>query len=72
MIELAEYVYTIFTSPTITVKCRYCNSVIGGKDHSNVMFEKYLGNIEEDATIHLMQCKSFFEIKKSEIEECGI
>ena len=68
--DLHEYMYFDISpnQENYLVRCRYCDAAIGDA-MDRAWVGKNLGIIEKYAIIHLMQCKPFHEVKKSEIED---
>ena len=64
-----------FKEPSVVnVTCRYCDQII--TEDAEEAYGYHIKNIDKDllyieklATIHLMQCKPFHEVKKSEIDK---
>jgi hypothetical protein len=73
MIDLIEYAYFDLSPDkgSALVRCRYCD-VATGDVRELGWFNEHLDVVERTTILHMMQCKAFHEVKKSEIEECGI
>jgi hypothetical protein len=73
MIDLHEYVCLDFIEPErVHITCRYCHKHITEERYPINILHEMLEFIEKHIIVHLMQCRPFYEVKKSEIEECGL
>jgi hypothetical protein len=54
----------------VIFRCRYCEKPVYMETNTFLnRFMEYMPLLEKEATIHMMECKKFYELRKQEIEE---